>query len=73
MAEDTDISPRNRRQNRRVSGNGTSGFIYFLGFIGALIYFIQTATSFTDGLLGFLQALVWPGVLVYKLAEFLKL
>lgn len=73
MADDFSSSGRNRQGSRGVQGNGASGFIYFLGFIGALIYFIQTATSFTDGLLGFLQALVWPGVLVYRLAEFLKI
>ena len=47
--------------------------IYGVGFIGALIYFIQHATSFGMGVLGFLKALVWPGVLVYKLLEFLKM
>jgi hypothetical protein len=47
--------------------------IYGFGFIGALIYFIQHATSFGMGVLGFLKALVWPAVLVYKLLEFLKM
>ncbi len=43
------------------------GGIYFLGFVGAAIYYIQMATSFWDGVLGFLKALVWPAFLVYKL------
>ena len=47
--------------------------IYGLAFIGALVYFIQHATSFWMGLLGFVKALVWPAVLVYKLMEFLKM
>jgi len=41
--------------------------IYGLGFIGALVYYIQHATSFWVGVLGFLKALVWPAMLVYKL------
>lgn len=52
---------------------GTSGAIYGLGFIGALIYYIQHAVSFWQGVLGFLKALVWPAFLTYKLLEFLKM
>jgi len=47
------------------------GAIYGLGFIGAVIYYIQTATSFWMGVLGFLKALVWPAFLVYELLKFL--
>ena len=50
-----------------------SSAIYGMAFIGALIYFIQHANTFWDGLLGFGKALVWPAVLVYKLLEFLKM
>jgi hypothetical protein len=45
--------------------------VYGLGFIGAAVYFIQHATSFWIGVLGFLKALVWPAFMVYKLFEFL--
>ncbi len=46
--------------------------IYGLGFIGAVIYFIQQSTSFWAGVVGFLKALVWPVILIYKLLEFIK-
>ena len=46
--------------------------VYGLGFIGALIYFIQYAGSFWAGVLGVLKAMVWPAVLVYDLLCFLK-
>jgi len=52
-------------------GNQAS-FIWFLGFIGAVIFYIQQATSFWMGALGFLKAIVWPAFLVYKLLAFLK-
>ena len=45
---------------------GSSG-LYFLGFIGAAIYYLQRATDFWSGLLGLLMALFWPAFLVYKL------
>ncbi len=44
----------------------TSDAVYGLGFIGAAIYFISTATSFWMGVLGFLKAIVWPAFLVYE-------
>jgi hypothetical protein len=49
----------------KVSADG--GSLYGLGFIGAVIYYISTATDFWMGVLGFLKALVWPAFLVYEL------
>jgi len=51
------------------SGNA----IYGLGFIGAAIYYISTATGFWMGVLGFLKAIVWPVFLVYGLLKSLGL
>lgn len=50
---------------------GCSGFAYFLGFIGAVVYYISTSTGFWSGVLGFLKALVWPAFLVFHLLKFL--
>ena len=44
---------------------------YFLGFIGAVVYYISTATGFWNGVLGFLKAIVWPAFLVYEVLKFL--
>ena len=49
-----------------------SGSLYGLGFVGALIYFLQHAAGFWAGVLGILKACVWPIILVYKLLEFLQ-
>lgn len=51
--------------------HGTAGGIYCLGFIGAAIYYISTATGFWNGVLGILKSLVWPAFLVYGLLKFL--
>lgn len=48
-----------------VHRDASSGAVYGLGFIGAAIYFISTATGFWVGVLGFLKAIVWPVFLVY--------
>jgi len=46
--------------------------VYGLGLLGALVYYLQTATSFWDGVVGILQALLWPAFLVYHLLGFIK-
>jgi len=51
---------------RGWTGKGCGG-IYGLGFLGAVIYYISTATGFWMGVLGVLKALVWPAFLVFKL------
>jgi hypothetical protein len=52
-----------------VTKRGGEAF-YGLGFVGALIYFISTATGFWDGVLGVLQAIVWPVFFVYEALQF---
>jgi hypothetical protein len=47
------------------------GAVYGLGFIGAVIYYISTATGFWVGVLGVLKALVWPAFLVFELLKYL--
>ena len=45
---------------------GCGGAIYGLGFIGALVYYISTATSVWDAIIGFFQAILWPAFLVFS-------
>jgi hypothetical protein len=47
--------------------------VYGLGFIGAAIYYISTATGFWMGVLGILKALVWPAILVFELLKYLAI
>jgi len=47
----------------------TSNAIYGLGFIGAVIYFIQHADSFWMGVLGVGKAIIWPLLIVKKVLE----
>lgn len=50
---------------------GGAGCAYFLGFIGAAVYFISGTVGFWAGVVGFLKAIVWPGFVVYGLLKFL--
>jgi len=59
-------------QKRKFMHQGCGG-IYGLAFLGALVYFIQHATTLWEGILGIVKALFWPAVLMYKLLEYLKI
>ena len=57
------------KSNNNNASHGTIGALYFVGFIGALVYWIQTAESFSTIITGILKAMVWPAYIVYKLLE----
>ncbi|MFA6000493.1 MAG: hypothetical protein WC828_00035 [Thermoleophilia bacterium] len=55
-----------RSNTKNATHNGSAGAVWFLGFIGAAVYFIQHSDGFWTGVLGVLKALVWPAFLVYE-------
>jgi hypothetical protein len=70
MTTDTNAE---RPRERKVIQQGASQPVYGLGFIGALVYYISTATSLWVGVLGFFKAIFWPAFLVYELLKYLSL
>jgi len=57
---------REYKIRRRCGGGG-----YFLGFIGAVVYYISTATGFWNGVLGVLKALIWPAMVVFEALKYM--
>jgi len=51
--------------------HGCGSAVYGLGFLGALYYYLTTATSLWTGFIGVLKAIVWPAFLVYGALQFL--
>jgi hypothetical protein len=51
--------------------HGCGNAVYGLGFIGAAIYYISTATGFWMGVLGVLKAIVWPAFVTFGLLRVL--
>ena len=60
-------------EKKKQACNQTGSALYGLGFIGAAVYFISTATSFCIGVLGFLKALVWPAFIVYEAFKYMAM
>jgi len=76
MTDDNNSSKESHQERKRMKnhgGSGIAGAAYFMAFIGAAVYYIQQATSFGIGVIGFLKALVWPAFLVYNLLQFIKI
>ncbi len=46
-------------------GGGKGGHFYFLGMIGAAVYYLHTTVGFWPSVVGLLKALVWPAFFVY--------
>ncbi len=50
---------------RVIKDHGPAGFAMFLAFVGAFVYFAQGAKNFLDYLNAFVDAIVWPAILVF--------
>jgi len=60
------MSDHEKRSIKVVNKAGPLGFVFFLAYIGAAIYFIQQSNGgFWEVILGLLQALVWPVYVTY--------
>jgi hypothetical protein len=66
--KDEECMPWNKKMSCHVH-NGCGGAIYGLGFLGALVYYLTTATSFWMGVIGVLKAIIWPAIVVYGLLK----
>lgn len=54
------------------AGNGAGGALYFVGFLGAIVYFWQQSSGIWEYIVGFVQAIFWPAFMVYELFKFLQ-
>jgi hypothetical protein len=70
MSKDDCCDHHGKKGGRDGMNNGA---IYGMGFLGALVYYIQHATSFWNGVIGFFKAIFWPAMLIYKLLELWKM
>lgn len=51
--------------------HASKGAMFGLGFFGALVYYVSSATTLWAGVVGVLKALVWPAFMVYELLMFI--
>jgi hypothetical protein len=49
-----------------INNNAPLGYVGFVAYVGALVYFINTANGFWEVVFAFVQAAVWPGIVLYE-------
>jgi hypothetical protein len=73
LAKDGDSLFKYQHVEKVVNNNTSSGAIYGLGIVGALIYYMQHADGFWAVIWGIVKAVFWPAVIIYRALELLGL
>jgi len=58
-----------KRSAETINRHAPAGFVMFVGFVGALLYFLRHANDFGDVLLALVKAIFWPGIVVYHVLQ----
>lgn len=56
-----------------AKNDGSTGFILFLAWVGALVYFVQTSVGFGGFIVAVLKSFVWPAILIHHVFTLLQL
>jgi len=67
----TKRAPKMKCCNWDFHGKCDGGFAYFLGFIGAAIYYVSNSIGVWGGVVGVLKAAVWPAFLIHAVLTFI--
>lgn len=65
--------PNKMRRGKAASNAGPFGFIAFVGWIGAAIYFVSQVDGFWPIILAVLKSFVWPAYIVYHVLGLLNI
>ena len=49
--------------------HGPSGFMFFVAYVGAVVYFFQLQPDFWGFILALIKAAVWPAFLLYHVLQ----
>lgn len=64
----------NKKTTQAINqGGGPIGFVLFVAWIGALVYFVQNSVGFGGFVVGVLQSFVWPALVMHRVLELLAL
>lgn len=57
----------------KVMNQGPFGFVFFMAWVGALVYFVGRVDGFWNIIVAFLKACVWPAFLIHRAFELLMI
>lgn len=64
---------KNEKTVKVMNRGGPPAFAFLLTYIGALVYFLDKADGFWEVIFAFLQAAVWPALLINKIFTILQI
>lgn len=62
---------KNDKTVKVINDHGPSGFVFFVAFIGAVVYFVQQSHGFWEFILAILKAIVWPAFVTFHVLQLL--
>lgn len=66
------MAKSDKKSVKVINEHGPFGFAAFVAWVGAFMYFAQGADGFGDFVWAFLQACVWPAILVFNVLKLLQ-
>lgn len=70
--EEEVMTKNDRHSAKMIDQHGPTGFVFFIAYLGAAVYFVQQSNGFWEVIVALIKAIVWPGFLTYHLLTFLK-
>ena len=62
-----------RGTSKVVNQGGPTGFVFFVAWFGAVVYFVQQSVGFWGFWLALLKACVWPAYVLYHVLLLLNI
>ena len=62
---------KSEKTSVKMVNHAPMGWVAFVAFVGAFVYFARNAQDFVAFVNAFVQALVWPGILLYNVLKLL--
>ncbi len=54
-----------KKMNAKYASDGHWGFVLFMAWVGALVYFVQNSAGFGGFFLAILKSIVWPAYVLH--------
>ncbi len=64
---------KDKKANKMMKSGGPLGFVFFMAWIGALVYFVQNSVGIGGFLLAILKSIVWPAYVVHAVLGLLHI
>lgn len=62
----------NEKTVKIINEHGSKGFVFFVAYLGAAVYFVQQSAGFWGFIWALLKAFVWPAIIIYNVLEALR-